>query len=114
MPRMRSEGTSRRFDRVGRQGSLEGGLLQLVKQRLRLFQIGRVEALGEPAVDRGEKVVGVGVTALVAAEPGEARGGTQFPEFGLLLLGDAQGFTIKVLGSPGMPPPQQQLALVPV
>ena len=29
---------------------------QLVEQRLRLFQIERVEAFGEPAVDRSEKI----------------------------------------------------------
>jgi len=32
---------------------------QLVEQRLRLLQIERVQALGEPAVDRGEKIAGV-------------------------------------------------------
>src|SRR6266478_1404454 len=42
---------------------------KLVEQRLRLFEIGRIEAFGEPAVDRGEKVAGFGVTALVAAQP---------------------------------------------
>ena len=35
--------------------------------------------------------MGFAAAALVAAEPGEARGGAQFPEFGLLLPGDAQG-----------------------
>ena len=42
-----------------------------VEQRLRLLEVGRVEALGEPAVDRGEQVAGFGMAALVAAEPGE-------------------------------------------
>jgi len=36
--------------------------------------------------------------ALVAAEPGEARGGAQFPELGPLLLGDAQSLAIEFLG----------------
>jgi hypothetical protein len=54
------------------------------------------------------------VPALVAAEPGEARGGTQFPELGPLLLGDAQGFAIEFLGGRRMPLLQQQLAFVPV
>src|SRR5215831_2744827 len=65
---------------------------QLAEQRLCLLQIGRAKALAEPAVDRGRKVTGFGVPALVAAEAGEAHGGAQFPELGLLVLGDAQGF----------------------
>jgi hypothetical protein len=77
---------------------------ELVEQFLRLFQIGRAEALGEPAVDRGEEVTGFGVAPLVAAEPGEARGGAQFPELGALLLGDAQGFAIQLFGGIAMPP----------
>ncbi len=64
-------------------------LIKLVEQRLRVFEIGCVEPFGEPAVDRREDVAGFGAAALVAAEPGEARGGAQFPELGLLLLGDA-------------------------
>ncbi len=47
---------------VGWEADIRTGLLlmlitsspQLVQQRLRLFQIGRVEPLGEPAVDGGE------------------------------------------------------------
>jgi hypothetical protein len=46
--------------------------------------------------------VGVGVVALVVAEPGEARGRAQFPELGLLLLGDAQGFVILFLSGLGI------------
>jgi hypothetical protein len=47
-----------------------GGLLSLangVEQRLRLSQIGGVETLSEPAIDRREQVAGFGVTSLVAA-----------------------------------------------
>ena len=51
---------------------------QFFEQRLRLFQIGGVDPLGEPAVDRREQLAGFGVAALVAAEPGEARGGAEF------------------------------------
>jgi hypothetical protein len=60
------------------------GSPQLVEQRLCLFEVGRIETLGEPVVDRCEKVMGVGAATLVAAEPGEARGGAQFPELGVL------------------------------
>src|SRR6516164_2190909 len=83
-------------------------LRRRVEQRPRLPEIGRVEAFGEPAVDRREDVAGFGAAALVAAEPREARGGSQFPELGLLLPGDAQGFAIELLGRLGMPLPQQQ------
>jgi hypothetical protein len=38
------------------------------------------------------------VAVPIASEPGEARGGAQFPELGPLLLGDAQGLAIQVLG----------------
>ena len=39
---------------------------QLIEQGLRLFQVGGVEALGEPAVDRREEIAGFGPTALLA------------------------------------------------
>ena len=90
------------------------GSRQFVEQRLRLFQIGGVEALGEPAVDRREEVAGFGVAALVAAEPGEARGGAQFPELCPLLRRDGQGLAIQFLGARGIPLPQQQFAFLPV
>ena len=64
------------------------------------------------AVNRREKIASFGVAALVAAELGEARGGAQFPELGLLLPSDAQRFAKQLLGRLGMPLPQQQLAPV--
>jgi hypothetical protein len=90
------------------------GSRRRVEQRFRRFEVLCGEAFGEPAVDRGQEVAGFGVTALVAAEPGEAHGGAQFPEFGFLLLGNVEGFAIQFLGGVGMPLPQQQLAFVPV
>src|SRR5438477_3920450 len=81
------------------------GSRQFVQQRLCLFQIGGVETFGEPTVDRREEVAGFGVAALVAAEPGEARGGAQFPELSLLLLGDVQSFAIQFFGGLGLPLP---------
>jgi hypothetical protein len=42
---------------------------QLLQQRLRLFQIERVEAFGEPTVDRGEKITGLIPLALIAPDP---------------------------------------------
>ena len=46
--------------------------LQLFEQRLGLFQIERIEAFGEPAVDWSEKIAGFIALALVAPEPRHA------------------------------------------
>ena len=66
------------------------GSRQLVEQRLCLFQIGGVEALGEPAVDRSEQIARFGSPALFAPQPGEARRGAQFIGLRLLPSRDAQ------------------------
>ena len=50
-----------------------------------LFQIDRVEAFGEPTVDRREKIAGVTAFALVAPEPRHAHRCAQFPGLCLLL-----------------------------
>jgi hypothetical protein len=92
---------ARLYARLGSASSRD--LTKLVEQRFRFLQVERAEALGEPAIDWREKVAGFGVTALVAAEPGETRGGAQFPELGPLLLSDGQGFAIQFLGGFGMP-----------
>jgi hypothetical protein len=44
--------------------------LELLQQRLRFSQVERVEALGEPAIDRGQKIVGLLSPALVAPKTG--------------------------------------------
>ena len=49
------------------------GSRQFAEQRLRLFQIGRVEALGEPGVDWRKEVAGLGAVALIAAQPDSNR-----------------------------------------
>jgi hypothetical protein len=41
---------------------------QLVKQGLSLFQIERVEALGEPTVDRSEKIAGLTLPSTTARQ----------------------------------------------
>ena len=56
-----------RFEEVAERGASSEPLPQLVQQRLCLLQIWRLEALGEPAIDRSEEVAGFGATALVAA-----------------------------------------------
>lgn len=59
-----------------RQASL---VAQRVEQRLARLQIGRIEALPEPAIDRREEIPGVGAFALVAPEPAKAARGPEFP-----------------------------------
>ena len=63
--------------------------IQRIEQRPCFLQIGRVEAFGEPPINGRKTVVGFGMAALVAAEPGEAYGRAQFPELGILLPGNA-------------------------
>jgi hypothetical protein len=65
---------------------------QLIEQRLRFLQIERVEALGEPAVDRSEKIAGLILLALIAPEPG-----AQLIE---LRLGVLQNRCIETFGEP--------------
>jgi hypothetical protein len=54
------------------------------------------------------------MATLLTAEPGEARGGTQFPEVCPLLRCDAQGLAIQFLSGGGITLPQQQFAFLPV
>ncbi len=51
----------------------------LAEQHPCVLQISGVEPLGEPAVDRGEQVAGLGGLALGVPEAGEAGGGAEFP-----------------------------------
>jgi hypothetical protein len=53
---------------------------QLIDQGLSLLQIQRVEALGEPAIHRGEKVAGLLVFARMAPQPGHAHRRAQLSE----------------------------------
>jgi hypothetical protein len=61
-------------------------LRELIKQRLRLLQIGRLEAFREPFVDRSQDIAGLRALALLGPEAGEADGGAEFPELGALVL----------------------------
>src|SRR5438034_8960480 len=72
----------------------------------------RVSGSSRPSGLDPAKIAGFAVPILVAAEPGEAHGGAQFPKPGPLLLGDAQGFAIQHLGGLGLPLARQQLAFV--
>ena len=61
------------------------------KERLRVQQVGRVKALGEPAVDRRQELAGLGPFALPLPEPRQARSRAQLQGLGLLAAGDVQG-----------------------
>jgi hypothetical protein len=50
------------------------GAPEFVEQRLCLFEIGRAETLGEPVVDRRQKIASFGAATLVAADPSRAAG----------------------------------------
>ena len=54
-------------------------LRQFLQQRLGILQVKRVEALGEPAVDRREKVMGLWPLTLIAPQPSHAHCGAEFP-----------------------------------
>ena len=63
--------------------------VQLVEQRLRLFQIARIEPLRKPPINRSQQFARLLRLALVAPEAGEANGGAEFSGLGLLLAGDS-------------------------
>jgi hypothetical protein len=67
---------------TGRQPALRAQLLQ---QRLRFLQIARVEAFGEPIINRRQQFARLLPFALVAPEAGEAHGCAEFRGFGLVV-----------------------------
>ena len=58
---------------------------KLTKQNLRVFQIERIEAFGEPAIDRSKKLASLIPFPLVAPEPRHAHCCAEFPRLCLLL-----------------------------
>ena len=70
------------------------------EQRLRVDQVARVEAFGEPGVDRGEQVARFGALALIAPEAREARRGPQLKRARPLLAGDGEGTVIAGAAAP--------------
>ena len=81
---------------LGQVGTLESSILvltgsrQLFEQRLGIFEVGCVEALGEPAVDRCEEIVGLSPPALLHPQPRETGRRPERPAVGLLLVRDGQ------------------------
>src|SRR5215813_14707708 len=64
---------------------------ELIKQRLGFLEISGVKALGEPTVDWCKEVMGFLAFALLLPQASQAGRGAEFPRFGLLALGDADG-----------------------
>src|SRR5207248_4695765 len=76
---------------------------QFVEQRLGLFEIGGVEAFGEPAEDWGEEGERLLRPALLSAQAGEARCGAQFPGLRVLPARDVDALLDGGLGLAGRP-----------
>src|SRR5262249_44285574 len=76
-------------------------LRQRVQQRLCLLQVDGVKALGEPAVDRGEQVIGYRTLPLLLPEAGQTHRRPQLPGFGLF----AGGGVAERLETDFWPPP---------
>jgi hypothetical protein len=74
---------------------------QFFGQRLGLFQIGGVEPLGEPAVDRRERLAGFDAPTSIAAEPGKADSGGA-PQPSVRRLGDQVGILGNRVRSPSL------------
>src|SRR6516162_4398270 len=72
-------------------------LRQRVQQCLRLFQVSRVEAFGEPMVDWCQKGMGFLALALLLPQASQAGRGTEFPRFRLLRAGYTDGLLEAVL-----------------
>src|SRR6266481_713628 len=83
---------------------------QLVEQRLRVFQISGVEALGEPAVDLGQHRARFVATALFIEQPDEARRCAQLPRLRAYLLRERERLAKTGLGQFCLPLPEPQFA----
>jgi hypothetical protein len=53
---------------------------KVYKERLRILQVGSIEAFGEPAVDRREQVMGFPPVAPIGPKPGEIAGGSKLED----------------------------------
>jgi hypothetical protein len=64
--------------------------VHLVKQRLSLLQIMRIEALSEPPVHGSQQFASLLRLALILPEPRHAHRGAQFPGLCVLLTGNGE------------------------
>src|SRR5438094_862442 len=86
-------------------------LPELLQQRLRLAQVARVEALGEPAVDRGEQVARLRRAALGPEPAAKARGRAQLERLRPLAPGEVHRLPVARLHRGGLRAlPGQQIA----
>ena len=69
-------------------------LRQFGQQHLGILEVRRVKSLGKPVVDRGQQVAGFLFFPLLLPQPGQARGGAEFPGFSFLLASNVEGFLI--------------------
>jgi hypothetical protein len=74
----------------------------------------RVEALGEPAIDRCQEIAGFRAFALIAPEAGEASRGTKLKRFCALPLRDGECEMIVLLGRDPLARRVQQIASQPM
>jgi hypothetical protein len=81
-------------------------LSQLLKQRLGFFQVSRVKALGEPPVHRRQQVDSVLALVLGLPQTGQTGSGAEFPGFGLVVTGEAEGLVEAAFGIP-LPAPAE-------
>src|SRR5439155_2071541 len=71
--------------------AIDHRLPQVLQQRLRVHQVARGEAFGEPGVERREEGAGGVALTLALPEPRQASGGAQLERLGLLPTCDLQG-----------------------
>src|SRR5882724_3348389 len=74
-------------------GTMSANKSSCVKERLGLLQVGRVKALGEPAVDLHQQLLGRGALPLTLPQPREAQRGAELQRLGLLATGHVQSLT---------------------
>src|SRR4029077_13960751 len=85
---------------------------EFLQQRVGVEQIARVEAFGEPAVDRGEEGARFGALALIAPQAREARRGAQLERARPLLAGDGEGAVVAGGGLVGGGPRREEQVAV--
>src|SRR5208337_1376616 len=89
---------------------------EFLEQRLGVFQVGGVEALGEPVVDSREHRAGFLAMTLLVEQPRETCRRAQFPRFRVLLARNLDRGAEGLLGLPGIRRVlgQQQFTLQPM
>ena len=68
-----------------------GTLQEFGQQRLGLCEVRCVKAFCEPLVNRSEQLAGFDLLALLLPQPGQTRGGAQFPGLRFLPAGNLYG-----------------------